>query len=65
MTGGLYPAITEAELKEIKIPLPNIEKQKEIMFLVENKKNEILNNKAIAKTIVTKAEQEFEQTIFS
>lgn len=64
MTGGLYPAITEAELKEIKIPLPNIDEQKKIMFLIEKKKNSILKNKEIIVQIKEIAEQEFEKEIF-
>jgi len=64
MTGGLYPAITENELKKIKIPLPDIEKQKTIMEKIENKKNTILNNKHLAKSLKHQAETEFEETVF-
>ncbi|SDE05860.1 restriction endonuclease subunit S [Riemerella columbipharyngis] len=65
MTGGLYPAITEGELKEIKIPFPNVAKQKEIMSLVKKKEKEIKDN--ILKNIQLKhqAEQEFEQALFN
>jgi len=65
MTGGLYPAITEPELKEIKIPFPNVDIQKEIMTLIEKKKQSILNNKASITSIKLEAEQEFEKAIFS
>ncbi len=65
MTGGLYPAITESELKEIKIPLPKFEIQQEIMELIEMKKSNILNNKELITSIKSEAEQEFEQTIFA
>lgn len=65
MTGGLYPAITEAELKEIIIPFPNKEIQKEIMTLIELKKENILNNKESILSIRAKAEQEFENAIFN
>lgn len=65
MTGGLYPAITEPELKEIKIPLPDVEIQKEIMILIEKKKENILNNKLQLASIRIAAEQEFEKAIFS
>lgn len=65
MTGGLYPAITETELKEIKIPFPSVEKQIEIMQLIEKKKNDILNNKSRIVSIKQEAEQEFEQAIFN
>ena len=64
MTGGLYPAITEPELKEIKIPFPDIEIQKEIMTLIELKKENILKNKDLIFSIREKAEQEFENAIF-
>lgn len=64
MTGGLYPAITEPELKEIKIPFPKVEIQKEIMTLIECKKENILNNKELIVSIKEKAEQEFEKAIF-
>jgi len=64
MTGGLYPAITETELKEIKIPFPDEEIQKEIMTLIELKKENILNNKSSIASIRIEAEQEFEKAIF-
>ena len=65
MTGGLYPAITEPELKEIKIPFPDVDIQKEIMTLIELKKENILNNKSSIASIRIEAEQEFEKAIFS
>lgn len=65
MSGGLYPAITESELKEIKIPFPKVEQQIEIMKLIAKKKSEILNNKSLIISIKQEAQQEFEQTIFS
>lgn len=65
MTGGLYPAITEPELKEIKVPFPDVEIQKEIMTLIETKKENILNNKASVTSIRLEAEKEFEKVIFS
>jgi type I restriction enzyme S subunit len=65
MTGGLYPAITEPELKEIKIPFPDFDTQKEIMTLIELKKENILNNKSSIASIRIEAEQQFEKAIFS
>lgn len=65
MTGGLYPAITEPELKEIKIPFPDVDAQKEIMHLIELKRENILNNKTLIASIKMEAEQEFENTIFN
>lgn len=64
MTGGLYPAITEPELKEIKIPFPKVDTQKKIMTLIENKKQNIIDNKSSIDKIKLEAEQEFEQSIF-
>ncbi|WP_160113207.1 restriction endonuclease subunit S [Flavobacterium hibernum] len=64
MTGGLYPAITESELKEIKIPFPNFTEQKIIMELVNQKETEILNNKNIIQSLINQATEEFEQAIF-
>lgn len=65
MTGGLYPAITESELKEINIPFPDVDTQKEIMTLIELKKENILNNKSSIASIRIEAEQEFEKAIFN
>lgn len=65
MTGGLYPAITETELKEIKIPFPSVEKQEEIMNLIEQKKQNILANKELIINIKHEAKQAFEQAIFN
>lgn len=64
MTGGLYPAITEGELKEIKIPLPDIDKQIEIMNSVNIKVNEIVNNKVVIEELKHIANEEFEKAIF-
>lgn len=64
MTGGLYPAITEGELKEIKIPLPDIDKQIEIMNSVNIKVNEIVNNKVVIEELKHQANEEFEKAIF-
>lgn len=65
MTGGLYPAITEPELKEIKIPFPSVEKQVEIMHLIDKKKEGILKNKSRILAIEQEAEHSFEKAIFS
>ncbi len=64
MTGGLYPAITEAELKEVKIPFPNVSEQKTIMNLIETKKSNILKNKDRINIIKSEVEKDFEQEIF-
>lgn len=64
MTGGLYPAITEAELKEVKIPFPNVSEQKTIMNLIETKKSNILKNIDRINIIKSEVEKDFEQEIF-
>lgn len=64
MTGGLYPAITEAELKDIKVPLPTREVQVNIMQLIEEKKNNIINNTKSITAIHNDAQQQFEKQIF-
>lgn len=64
MTGGLYPAITEVELKEIKVPLPTKEIQVNIMQLIEEKKSNIINNSKSITAIHTDAQQQFEKQIF-
>lgn len=65
MTGGLYPAITEPELKSIKIPLPEVQIQKKIMNLIEQKKTNILNNKDLITSIILEANNQFEKAIFN
>jgi restriction endonuclease S subunit len=65
MTGGLYPAITEPELKVIKIPLPSVQIQKSIMTLIEQKKENILINKGSIVSIIFEAQNEFEKSIFN
>lgn len=65
MTGGLYPAITEPELKAIKIPFPKAQIQKKIMALIEQKKVNILNNRDLITSIISEAEQQFENAIFN
>ena len=57
MTGRLYPAITE--LKEIKIPFPDVDNQREFMTLVELKKENILNNKSSIVSIKIEAKRAF------
>lgn len=64
MTGGLYPAITETELKNIKIPLPKIKEQIKIMDLIIQMKNNIIVNIQKSNRIRLEAENEFEREIF-
>jgi len=65
MTGGLYPAITEEELTKIKIPLPPLHKQQEIVNVIQAKKETIKNIQTEAKNLKQEAEREFERKVFS
>lgn len=64
MTGGLYPAITEGELKEVKLPFPEVTTQKLIMEKVKEKEKNILASKVEIDRILAEAQTEFEKTIF-
>ncbi|MBK7854704.1 MAG: restriction endonuclease subunit S [Bacteroidetes bacterium] len=64
MTGGLYPAITEGELKQVKLPFPKVSEQKLIMEKVKLKENDILKNKIEAHKVLARAQTEFEKAIF-
>ena len=64
MTGALYPAITEGELKDVKIPFPNVEIQNEIMEMVNSKRQEIIHAKEQADMLKEEAIKIFEQAIF-
>jgi len=65
MTGGLYPSITEEELKKIKIPLPPLAKQQEIVDVIKAQKEQVLSLKTKAQDLKNQAEMEFEAAIFS
>lgn len=65
MTGGLYPAITESELKEIRIPLPGVNTQVKIMQLIKQKESEIIKSKEKIDVLKQQAQNEFEQAIFN
>jgi len=64
MTGGLYPAITEMELREVRLPLPNLTIQREIMEKVKEREMSILLNKAQGEQFLLNAQLEFEKSIF-
>ena len=64
MTGALYPAITEGELKDVKIPFPDVDIQNEIMEMVNSKRQEIINAKEQADMLKAEANKIFEQAIF-
>lgn len=65
MTGGLYPAITLKELKNIKIPFPDINIQNEIAHKIELLKNEIKSFNQQSEQNKDLAIQEFEREIFN
>ncbi|MCT7553639.1 restriction endonuclease subunit S [Aliarcobacter butzleri] len=65
MTGGLYPAITLKELKNIKIPFPDINIQNEIAYKIELLKNEIKLFNQQSEQNKDLAIQSFEREIFN
>ncbi|WP_454974410.1 restriction endonuclease subunit S [Capnocytophaga gingivalis] len=65
MTGALYPAITQTELENLKIPVPPLSKQNEIAATIATMKQEQKNKIERATLLKQQAEQEFEQTIFN
>lgn len=64
MTGALYPAITSKDLKKIKIPLPPIEIQNEIVEHINGLKEQIKTLRTQATENRTTALKTFEQKIF-
>lgn len=64
MTGGLYPAITTEELKLIKIPLPSLKIQNQIMNKITKIKEQIKSLKNSAKQNRVAAQEEFEKELF-
>ena len=64
MTGGLYPAITEGGLKEVRLPFPEVATQQLIMEKVNEKKKSIIASKIEADKVLKDAQAEFEKIIF-
>lgn len=64
MTGSLYPAITQSELEEIKIPFPPIETQNQIANHIDALKQTQKQAKTQAKTLREQVIVEFERAIF-
>lgn len=64
MTGALYPAITNKDLKKIKIPLPPLEVQNEIASHITGLKKQIKQLRTSANVNRTTALLDFEQKIF-
>lgn len=66
MTGALYPAITDAGLKSIRIPLPPTAKeQRMIVEMVEQKRADALQLESEAAELEAAARKAFEDTIFA
>lgn len=65
MTGALYPAITQSDLQEIQIPLPDIEKQNEIALTIQQMKMTQKQKLQEAESLKKAAIEEFEATIFN
>jgi len=63
MTGGSYPAITSAELKEIKIPIPQIEIQNSIASKLTDLRNEMISNINSSQSLLKNALSEFEKNV--
>ncbi len=64
MTGALYPAITNKDLRKIQIPLPPLDVQNKIVAHISKLKENIKSLRALASTTRTAAIQQFEKTIF-
>lgn len=64
MTGALYPAITNKDLRKIQIPLPPLAIQNEIVDHISALRAEQKNLQQQASNLRTQAQQQFEQTIF-
>ncbi len=63
MTGGLYPAITQDELKEIETPLPPLSVQKQIMEHVAECREEIAREREVADRLARDIDAEVEALI--
>jgi restriction endonuclease S subunit len=63
MTGGLYPAITQDELEQIRIPLPPLSVQRQIVERVAARRAEIAKLKAEAKARADAAKADVEAMI--
>ena len=65
MTGALYPAITNKDLRKIQIPLPPLAIQNEIVDHISALRAKQKHLQQQASNLRTKAAQQFEQTIFN
>ncbi len=65
MTGALYPAINQAQLSSMIIPLPPLHIQQKISTKINQMKTEIKEFRKKAQDLRNKAKQDFENEIFS
>lgn len=63
MTGGLYPAIVQTELEKILIPLPLLERQKEIVERVKMEQENVRSLRRMANDLLTIAREDLESVI--
>lgn len=64
MSGALYPAITNKDLKKIQIPLPPIDIQNSIVEHINKQKEQIKQMKHQAEKLRKEALEDFEKEIF-
>ncbi|NJM79524.1 MAG: hypothetical protein HC854_07795 [Flavobacterium sp.] len=65
MTGALYPAITSKDLKRVLIPVPPVEKQKQISKYINSIKTQINELNVLSAKNKEEAIVEFEKEIFN
>lgn len=64
MTGALYPAVNSEQIRQIRIPLPPIEIQKQISHNLFQLKQELFYSRKQAEDIRQLARKDFEKTVF-
>lgn len=63
MTGGLYPAIIQAELEKVIVPLPPLKLQQEIVQMIKNGQDEIISERDFAELKAREIKDEIEKLI--
>lgn len=64
MTGALYPALNAEQLKNIRIPLPPLSVQNEIVSHINQIKKQVKDLREQAKILREQAKKEFEESVF-
>lgn len=64
MTGALYPAVNAEQLKQVRIPFPPVEVQKEIADKIEQLKCKAKALSREAESLRQRAKKEFEEAVF-